>query len=78
MQYNKRYYHHHPKMTPITGSINLETVTSLLCIFSVFSPPPFPVSKQIYATQLSQGKFPRGQAALVQVSQKPLKLNPVV
>lgn len=28
----------------------------------------FSLSKQSYATQSSQGRFPRGQAALVQVS----------
>lgn len=33
-----------------------------------FLSTPFPLSKQSYATQSSQGRFPRGQAALVQVS----------
>lgn len=43
-------------------------ISALQCL-RAFSSLPFPVSKQTYATQLSQGRFPRGQAALVQVSQ---------
>lgn len=65
-------------MTRITGRINSKTFISAQPGLRAFSFPPFPVSKQTYVTQLSQGKFLRGQAALAQVSQKQLKLNPVV